>query len=70
MLFRSARDTPIDAERLKAGAQALVAALRKHKRRSFTLERIDEQSTWHSPITAALREAGFASAPKGLSWYG
>ena len=66
----AARDTPIDAERLKAGAQALVAALRKHKRRPFTLERIDEQSTWHSPITPALREAGFASAPKGLSWYG
>lgn len=58
------------ARPLAAGLTALAIALKRERHGSFTLERVDDQSTYKSPLTAALRAIGFSSAPKGLAWYG
>jgi ATP-dependent Lhr-like helicase len=58
------------ARPLAAGLTALATALKREGQGSFTLERVDDQSAYKSPLAAALRAIGFSSAPKGLTWYG
>ncbi|MFJ4131454.1 ATP-dependent helicase [Pseudomonas cyclaminis] len=58
------------ARPLAAGLTALATALKRERHGTFTLERVDDQLTSKSPLTAALRAIGFSSAPKGLTWYG
>ena len=55
---------------LHAAAQALATALRRGRRVSFTLERVNDVPIGRSALTGALRAAGFSSAPKGLDWHG
>lgn len=57
------------AKPLAIGLTALAAALKREKRATFTLERVDDQTPFKSPLYAALRAIGFSSAPKGLAWY-
>ena len=54
---------------LATGLSAFAVALKRGRYESFTLELVDEQSAFQSPLCAALRTIGFSSAPKGLSWY-
>jgi len=58
------------ARPLAAGLTALAIALKRAGQRSFTLERVDDQLTYKSPLVAALRAVGFSSGAKGLTWYG
>ncbi|MBF8668360.1 ATP-dependent helicase [Pseudomonas putida] len=58
------------ARQLAGGLTALAAALKRGKSTNFTLERVDDQSVYKSPLCAALRAIGFTSAAKGLTWYG
>lgn len=59
------------ARPLAAGLTALAAALKRERHgTTFTLERVDDQLAYKSPLAAALRAIGFSSAPKGLAWYG
>ena len=51
-------------------ACALAAALRRGRRQSFTLDRINDAEIGRGPVTEALRTAGFRNAPRGLSWEG
>lgn len=53
---------------LTAAAQALVIALRRGRRMTFTLELIDDAPIQRDAVTEALRAAGFSSAPRGLDW--
>jgi ATP-dependent Lhr-like helicase len=54
---------------LAAGLAALAVALKRGRHASFTLELVDDQSAFKSPLSAALRASGFSSAPKGLAWF-
>ncbi|MFB9241340.1 ATP-dependent helicase [Massilia antarctica] len=56
------------ARPLAAGLTALAIALKREQHGTFTLELVDDQSTYKSPLCAALRAIGFSSAPKGLAW--
>ncbi|AWH53060.1 ATP-dependent helicase [Stenotrophomonas sp. ESTM1D_MKCIP4_1] len=58
------------AARWSAAAQALAVCLRRGRRMSFTLERINEEQIHRGPAVEALREAGFSSEPRGLGWNG
>ncbi|MEK0265745.1 hypothetical protein QT383_05335 [Stenotrophomonas rhizophila] len=53
-----------------AAAQALVGALRRGRRISFTVELINDAPARRDGTMDALRAAGFSSAPKGISWEG
>ncbi|WP_353085739.1 ATP-dependent helicase [Stenotrophomonas sp.] len=53
-----------------AAAQALVGALRRGRRTSFTVELINDAPARRDGTMDALRAAGFSSAPKGISWEG
>ncbi|MGZ0120494.1 Lhr family helicase [Stenotrophomonas rhizophila] len=53
-----------------AAAQALVGALRRGRRTSFTVELIDDAPARRDGLMDALRAAGFSSAPKGIGWEG
>ncbi|MDH6164942.1 ATP-dependent Lhr-like helicase [Variovorax boronicumulans] len=57
------------ARPLAAGLTSLATALKRERHAAFTLERVDNQSTYKSPLCAAIRAIGFSSAPKGLAWY-
>lgn len=57
------------AEPLVAGLTALAVALKRARHASFTLEQVNDQTAFRSPLYPALRQVGFASAPKGLTWY-
>jgi ATP-dependent Lhr-like helicase len=57
------------AETLAACLSALAVALKRGRHASFTLELVDDQSAFKSPLSAALRAIGFSSASKGLAWY-
>ena len=57
------------ARPLAIGLTALAGALQRAKFASFTLERVDDQTPFKSPLYAALRAVGFSSVPKGLAWY-
>ncbi|MEB2230954.1 ATP-dependent helicase [Xanthomonas campestris pv. campestris] len=57
------------AEPLSAGLTALAVALKRGRHSSFTLELVDEQSAFTSPLSTALRAVGFSRTPKGLAWY-
>ena len=63
---------PADPQRnamLAAAAQALAVALRRTPRLSFTLAVIDDAPVGRDAVTDALRAAGFASAPRGITWH-
>ncbi|KIP82444.1 ATP-dependent helicase [Stenotrophomonas maltophilia] len=63
-------EDPAHADLLAASACALAAALRRGRRQSFTLDRINDAEIGRGPVTEALRTAGFRNAPRGLSWEG
>ncbi|AST28110.1 ATP-dependent helicase [Ralstonia pseudosolanacearum] len=63
-------DAAAMARPLADGLTALAIALKRERQGAFTLERVDDQLTYKSPLAAALRAIGFSSAPKGLTWYG
>lgn len=64
-------DTAADvAARWKAAAQALAVGLRRGRRLSFTLQRINEEPVHRGLAVDALRAAGFSSEPRGLGWNG
>ncbi|MDF5890249.1 ATP-dependent helicase [Pseudomonas syringae pv. syringae] len=62
-------DPDTEAQPLAAGLAALALALKRGRHASFTLELVDDQTTFKSPLCAALRAVGFSSASKGLTWY-
>lgn len=55
---------------LAAGLRVLAVALKREKRRVFTLEDIDGQPAHVSPIKDALSTVGFSRVPNGYAWYG
>jgi len=64
-------DTADDvAARWTAAAQALAVGLRRGRRLSFTLQRINEAPVHRGPAVDALRAAGFSNEPRGLGWNG
>jgi ATP-dependent Lhr-like helicase len=58
------------ANTLVAAAQALAVALRRGRRLSFTLERINDVPVHRGALVDALRAAGFSNEPRGLGWNG
>lgn len=58
------------AARWTAAAQALAVGLRRGRRLSFTLQRINEEPVHRGPAVDALRAAGFSNEPRGLGWNG
>ncbi len=56
--------------RWAAAAQALAVGLRRGRRLSFTLERINDEPVHRGPAVDALRAAGFSNEPRGLGWNG
>lgn len=63
-------EDPAHADLLAASACALAAALRRGRRQSFTLDRINDVEIGRGPVAEALRTAGFRNAPRGLGWEG
>ncbi|PWB24392.1 ATP-dependent helicase [Stenotrophomonas sp. SPM] len=64
-------DTAHDAPtRWAAAAQALAVGLRRGRRLSFTLERINDEPVHRGHAVDALRAAGFSNEPRGLGWNG
>ena len=61
---------PDTAEVLRDSAEALAYALKRGHAPTFTLESVDERPVSGTALAPLLREAGFASAPQGLCWYG
>lgn len=57
------------ARPLAMGLTALAGALKRAKSATFTLERVNDQTPFKSPLYAALRAIGFSSVPRGLAWY-
>lgn len=53
-----------------AGLCAQAAALKRERRRGFTLETVDNQPAFASPVADALTAAGFSRVPRGYAWYG
>ncbi|HBS56067.1 MAG TPA: ATP-dependent helicase, partial [Stenotrophomonas sp.] len=56
--------------RWATAAQALAVGLRRGRRLSFTLERINDEPVHRGPAVDALRAAGFSNEPRGLGWNG
>jgi ATP-dependent Lhr-like helicase len=69
LTFFDADDTSL-AGAEAAASLALVGALRRGRRTSFTVELIDDAPARRDGLMDALRLAGFSSAPKGVSWEG
>lgn len=63
-------EAPGMLETLASASQALAAALRRGRRLSFTLERVNDEAVNRGPLADALRAAGFRGAPRGLAWEG
>ena len=64
-------ETAMDAAaRWSAAAQALATGLRRGRRLSFTLERINDEPVHRGLAVDALRAAGFSNEPRGLGWNG
>ncbi|MGE6333527.1 ATP-dependent helicase [Stenotrophomonas sp. NPDC077659] len=64
-------DTAHDASvRWASAAHALAVGLRRGRRLSFTLERINDEPVHRGLAVDALRAAGFSNEPRGLGWNG
>ncbi|WP_230492694.1 Lhr family helicase [Martelella alba] len=69
MLIYPGAESALDGG-LDAVLRALAAALKRERRRVFTLESIDGRPADASPMASALSIAGFSRVPRGYAWYG